>query len=224
MREVNNQLPRKPLQSEADLLDRCAVISGINFAQLATLIQLPIPLTPAKRKGWAGMAIELALGTTAGNLALPDFHHLGIELKTIPLKENGKPSESTFVTSIPLLTIHQENWKTSQCCLKLNRVLWVPVEGSTAIPFNQRRIGNPFLWSPTIAQEEILKQDWEELSTMIATGKLDEIHAAIGDYLQVRPKAANARSLCYGYNSEGEKILTLPRGFYLRSIFTASLL
>jgi len=212
------------LFNEVDLLQRCNEITGINFAQLASLVQLPIPLTASKRKGWAGMAIELALGTTAGNLALPDFHHLGIELKTIPLKESSKPAESTFVTSISLLTINQECWKTSPCYQKLKRVLWVPVEGSKTIPFTQRRIGNPFLWSPTIDQENILQQDWQELSTMIGTGKLEEIHAGLGEYLQVRPKAANARSLCYGFDSQGNKVPTLPRGFYLRSSFTATLL
>lgn len=219
-----NKLLQEPLHNEAELLIRCAEITGITFSQLAAKTQLIIPSTPSKRKGWAGMAIETALGTTAGNLALPDFHYLGIELKTIPLKENGKPAESTFVTSISLLTIGQEHWKTSQCYQKLQRVLWVPVEGSNEIPFTQRRIGVPFLWSPTIEQENILQQDWHELTTMISTGNLEAISASFGEYLQVRPKAANGRSLCYGFDAMGQKSLTLPRGFYLRSSFTSQLL
>jgi len=59
---------------------------------------------------------------------------------------------------------------------------------------------------------------------MISTGRLAEINAGMGQYLQVRPKAANSKSLCYGFDETGNKVLTLPRGFYLRSTFTASIL
>lgn len=214
------QLPSTSPSSEEELLARCALIEGLNFAQLAVLTQFPIPSEPSKRKGWAGCAIEIALGTTAGNLPLPDFNHLGIELKTVPLNEKGKPAESTFITSIPLLTIHQQIWLKSQCYQKLKRVLWVPLEGLRTINFEERRIGRAILWSPDQEEEKILEQDWLELTTMIGTGRLEEIDARMGEYLQVRPKAANARSLCYGFDSEGNKALTLPRGFYLRSSFT----
>lgn len=203
---------------------RCRDIEGLSFFQLACLIGVSIPTEPNKRKGWAGQAIEIALGTDAGNQSAPDFKYLGIELKTIPLNQDWTPIESTFVTSIPLLTIHQQSWKTSQCFAKLKRVLWVPVEGSNDIPFDERRIGRPLVWSPTVEQELILSKDWDELTLLVATGRLDEIHAGIGDYLQIRPKAANGMSVCYGFDNEGHKILTLPRGFYLRRLFTKEVL
>lgn len=216
--------PQKHLNNEEELFERCILLESLNFAQLANRLQLTIPSERQKRKGWAGLAIELALGTTAGTQSLPDFCHLGIELKTLPLNSKGKPAESTFVTSIPLLTIHQQNWRSSQCFAKLKRVLWIPVEGDPGIPFAERRIGRGFLWSPNQQQEAILANDWYELSLMISTGKLEEINAALGQCLQVRPKAANAKSLCYGFDSEGNKVLTLPRGFYLRSRFTETLI
>ena len=177
-----------------------------------------------QRKGWTGQAIEKALGTTAGNRAGPDFCALGVELKTLPINHLGKPAESTFVTSIPLLTIHQEHWHSSQCYAKLKRVLWLPIEGEHDIPFQHRRIGPAVLWSPSSEEETILSNDWMELSFMISSGKLAEIDASMGDYLQVRPKAANGKSLCYGVDEQGNKVLTLPRGFYLRSRFTATIL
>ncbi|MBA2652222.1 MAG: DNA mismatch repair endonuclease MutH [Tatlockia sp.] len=213
-------LAKNLLKSEDELLERCRSIEGLSFLQLASLLQLTIPAENQRRKGWTGLAIELALGTTAGNKAIPDFANLGIELKTLPLNEHLKPAESTFVTSIPLLTIHHENWLSSQCYAKLKRVLWLPIEGDSEIPFGQRRIGRGFLWSANQSEAAILAQDWNELTAMIATGQLDEVNASIGQYLQIRPKAANAKSLCYGFDSEGNKILTLPRGFYLRASFT----
>jgi len=211
-------------RNEDELLARCKLIEGLTFAQLAALIHVVIPEQALKRKGWAGQAIEIALGATAGTKAEPDFNNLGIELKTIPLNAKGRPSESTFVTSIPLLTIHQQKWHASQCYQKLKRVLWIPIEGIKEIPFHHRRIGKATLWSPTSQDEAILQQDWLELSTMIGTGRLEEIDSTMGDYLQVRPKGANAKSLCYGFDAAGNKILTLPRGFYLRAGFTGKLI
>jgi len=45
------------------------------------------------------------------------------------------------------------------------------------------------------------------------------INATIGP-----SKAANGKCLCYGFDSEGNKIQTLPRGFYLRSNFTKQII
>lgn len=205
------------------LLKRCQWIEGMSFLQLASFTGYSFPESPTQRKGWVGQTVERILGATAGGQSIPDFQHLGIELKTIPFNEKGIPIESTFVTRIPLLTIHQQQWETSQCYAKLKCVLWVPIEGGD-IPFEQRRIGKAFLWSPSVEQKRILAQDWEDLTERIGTGCLDEVHSGMGRYLQVRPKAANGKSLCYAFDQEGCKILTLPRGFYLRSSFTRQLM
>jgi DNA mismatch repair protein MutH len=213
-----------PVNNEKELMERCQAIEGLSFAQLAMALNLSIPEHPLQRKGWAGQAIEMALGTTAGNKSLPDFAMLGIELKTLPINQLGTPAESTFVTTIPLLTLHQQTWQTSQCFAKLKRVLWLPIEGDKTIPFPHRRIGRGVLWSPSLAQEAILERDWSELTFMISAGMLAEINASMGEYLQVRPKAAHGKSLCYGFDETGSKILTLPRGFYLRASFTKTIL
>ena len=214
----------KELKTETELLARCQQIDGLTFAQLASFLGWMIPKNPLQRKGIAGQMIEQALGTTAGNQSVPDFHELGIELKTIPVNHLGKPAESTFITTISLLTVHQEIWESSHCFAKLKRVLWIPIEGDTNIPFPSRRIGSGILWSPSREDECVLKQDWSELTLMIGTGKLSAIDATMGEYLQVRPKGANAKSLCYGFDEEGNTIQTLPRGFYLRPRFTATII
>ena len=51
------------------------------------------------------------------------------------------------------------------------------------------------------------------------------IHSShYGRYLQIRPKAANARALGQAYDEEGNPGMTLPRGFYLRTSFTRQIL
>lgn len=213
-----------PPKTEEELIERCKRIQGLSFAQLGIFLGLSIPMNPVHRKGWVGMALEQVLGTDANNQAKPDFQQLGIELKTLPIAKSGKPAESTFVTSIPLLTIHQEEWHSSQCYAKLKRVLWMPIEGDKEIPFEQRRIGTGFLWSPSEQEECILSADWDYLTLQISTGNLEAIDSTVGIYLQIRPKAANGKSLCYAYDDLGNKIQTLPRGFYLRTNFTAQIL
>ena len=209
-----------PPKDEAELLARCREIEGLSFSALATMCSTVLPHDPVKRKGWVGGVLERILGTAAK----PDFHHLGIELKTLPIGAKSRPLESTFVTSINLLTIHQEIWETSQCYSKLKRVLWLPVEADKHILFPYRRIGRGFLWSPDVKDEIILSKDWHDLSFMLGGGQLADVDARMGVYLQVRPKAANARSLCYGFDEAGRKHLTLPRGFYLRPAFTEKML
>jgi DNA mismatch repair protein MutH len=221
---VSNLIKKCTPKTELELIDRCKGLSGLSFAQLALSLNLSIPTNPNQRKGWIGQAIEQALGADALNKAGPDFQHLAIELKTLPLAHTGKPTESTFITSIPLLTIHQQTWETSQCYAKLRRVLWIPIEGDTDIPYTQRRIGQGFLWSPNKEQEQILADDWNYLTLQVSTGYLETLDGRCGEYLQVRPKAADGKALCYGFDCEGNKVKTLPRGFYLRSCFTEKIL
>lgn len=210
--------------SEADLITKYKAIAGLTFLQLAAKLNISIPESPLQRKGFIGMAIEQALGANSGNKSQPDFKNLGIELKTLPLNHLGKTAESTFITSIPLLTVHQQTWKTSQCYAKLKRVLWMPIEDDDRVDYVHRRIGEGVLWSPTVADEKILASDWEELTLLIRTGQIEKINAGLGEYLQIRPKGANSQALCYCYDDFGNKVKTMPRGFYLRSSFTTSIL
>lgn len=212
------------MMNEKELLLRSLQIEGLTFNQLVSSLQLQIPQNINQRKGFIGQAIEIILGTTAKNNAEPDFQELGIELKTIPINKQGKPQESTFITTIPLLHIHKQKWEDSNCYKKLKKVLWIPVEGDKSISFGKRRIGRAILWNMPEEDEIILKKDWDLLTNLIVLGKLNEINGTLGEYLQIRPKGQNSRSLCYGYNEEGRKVKTLPRAFYLRSKFTAKIL
>lgn len=213
-----------PPTTENELLQRTQDIAGFTIKQLADLHRVSTPETLLHDKGWFGQLLEKQLGATAASKAEPDFQHLNIELKTLPLNDKGLAKESTFVSTISLLEIGSMRWQTSLVRKKCQRVLWVPIEGNTKIPIKDRRIGNAILWSPSTEQEAILENDWQELSDMISMGELEYITARLGVYLQVRPKAANAKALTWGIGPDGERIQTLPRGFYLRTKFTNQIL
>ncbi len=212
-----------PPLSEKILLESASEIAGKTLQQIANQQGLATPDDQLHHKGWVGQLLELSLGATASSRPEPDFQHIGIELKTLPLNRSGSPKESTFVCSINLSKV-ESHWEESLVRHKLSRVLWIPVEADPEIPLPARRIGSAILWSPDEKQESSLKRDWQELIEMIAMGELEQITAHQGEYLQVRPKAANARALTKGTDSEGEEILTLPRGFYLRTSLTRQIL
>ncbi|WP_260260843.1 DNA mismatch repair endonuclease MutH [Vibrio intestinalis] len=211
-------------QSEQELLERAKEIAGITFKELADEAGMETPPDLRRDKGWVGQLLEWHLGATAGSKPQQDFEQLGIELKTIPISYTGKPLETTFVCVAPLTGVHGLTWHTSHVRNKLSRVLWVPVEGEREIPLAERRVGSPLIWSPTAQQEQQLQTDWEELMELIVLGQVEQITARHGEVLQLRPKAANSRVLTDAYGASGKMIKTLPRGFYLRTQFTAEIL
>lgn len=206
-----------------ELLAKAQSLEGLSLMQLARALSLAIPGNLVQAKGWLGQAIERFLGAESASLARPDFPGLNIELKTLPLDQQGRVMESTYVTHCPLANL-QINWLSSVCYQKLQKVLWIPVEADKSIPFPARRIGRFILWSPDEQELAILAEDWQMIMEMIICGEIEKITGSFGRYLHLRPKAANAKALTQAVNGNGELIKTLPRGFYLRSVLTNQIL
>lgn len=213
-----------PPTTEEELMERARAIAGKTIQQLANECDATVPERQKNAKGWIGELLERCLGATAASRPVPDFMDIGVELKTIPLNKRGKPKESTYICNVQLTGNIDLQWEASLVRRKLERVLWIPVEAANDIPLSVRRIGSAVLWSPDRHQESLLRADWEELMEMVCLGDLAAISSHIGTCLQIRPKAANARSLTTGLGASGVTIQTLPRGFYLRSSFTAGIL
>ena len=211
-------------QTEQELLSRAHELAGLSLGELAQEAGIVTPPDLKRDKGWVGQLLEWHLGATAGSKPVPDFIELGIELKTIPIGYNGKPLETTFVCVAPLIGLQGLSWENSHIRHKLARVLWIPVEGERDIALADRRVGSPLLWSPSPDEELRLRRDWEELMDMIVLGHVEKITARHGEILQLRPKAANSKALTEAYGADGQPIKTLPRGFYLKTHFTAELL
>ncbi len=221
---MNQKTTKTKPMTEAVLVEKAEKMAGHNLETLARWVGQELPANYLHHKGWTGCMVEDWLGATAGSDSEPDFPHLGIELKTLPLRTNGCPKETTFVCMVPIMGIGRMQWRDSSVYKKLAKVLWVPIEGDRSIPIPQRRIGMPLLWEMPTEVEQVLRQDWEEFAEQICLGQIDRITAHQGRYLQIRPKAANAKARCDGINSEGEITKTLPRGFYLRTSFTQLIL
>ena len=221
---VHSLTPQSPPQTLEELTQRVQNIAGLPLVEVATRHRQSVPDDLLHAKGWIGQLIEMELGATAGSRAEPDFPELGIELKTIPLNASGQPKESTYVCTVPLNEAIENSWVNSWVRRKLNHVLWLPIEADPSVPVAQRRIGSGLFCHLSPEQDAVLKQDWEEHMELIATGRVHEISAHHGTWLQVRPKAANSQALAETTDEDGQRIETLPRGFYLRTAFTAEIL
>jgi DNA mismatch repair protein MutH len=207
-----------PPQSLAQLRSRADELAHRTIGELASILQIPLPDKLGHHKGLIGQMLEAILGTDAGNDSVPDFTQLGIELKTLPLSPSLQPKESTYVCTVPLGQLQNVTWDNSAVKAKLSHVLWIPILVLPNAPISARQILQPFFWQPSVAQAEVLENDFNELMDLIALGDLSLITASLGTYLHIRPKAANSSCLT---PYEDEK--TLPRGFYLRSTFTRGL-
>jgi DNA mismatch repair protein MutH len=213
-----------PPRDEAELVARAAALAGLRLSELAERLNAPVPPDLRRAKGFVGGLLERALGATAGSRALPDFPELGVELKTLPVDRRGAPVESTFVCTIPLTEIGQVEWVDSRVRRKLDKVLWVPIEGERQIAVGERRIGQALFYRLTAEDEAALRADWEELAGYIGRGHVEDLTGHLGQFLQIRPKAADSRARRVGFDADGVPFAALPRGFYLRPSFTHALL
>ena len=214
-----------PPANEAELVACAAALEGRTLVEIAHALgddaacaAMGARASGVRTKGKAGELLERALGASGGSARVHDFPALGVELKSIPVDARGRPRESTYVCTLPMEDADRVEWETSWVRAKLARVLWVPLVG------DERRVGGARLWSPTPEQDAILRADFEDAMGQIALGHVEALNAHAGRWLQVRPKAKDGAARTTAWGREGEAIATVPRGFYLRALFTGAIL
>ncbi len=190
---------------EVEILARAHALAGRTVSSLGVAVG----------KGGVGELVERALGLPRSSAPGPDFAAAGVEVKTLPV-DGGRVVESTWVCSASPESIKEETWATSRARAKLARVLFVPVEARG----EQRRVGTAFLWSPGEDDERALRADWEDLADLVAHGLGFAVTARRGRFLQLRPKARDARVERSATDVAGVAYRAPPQGFYLRRVFT----
>lgn len=214
------RFPTSAPQNLETLEMRAQALAGVGVLDLIESAQSGLDMEPSvRRKGKLGQLVERALGALGGSAQAPDFPELGVELKTIPLDAHGRPRESTFVSSFSLADAETASWETSGVYQKLRHVLFVPVLTDLVEP----RFGAPLFFRPTAAQDAIMRADFDDIIGLVAIGRVEDLSARLGRWLQARPKAAHSRMRTKAYGSDGP-LHALPRGFYLRARVTAAIL
>lgn len=216
-------LKPSPPQNEKELFARAQALAGLKIKDIAQTYQLSLPQDLKRQKGIVGQVLEHCLGAYAHNLSMPDFPHLGIELKTLPVNDKGRCLESTFLCTAPI-PWQNELWSQSRVYIKSKKILWIPILVPQNRALSERIIAHPLLWTMEKNIEAQLKRDWEELTEFLALGQFEQLRAHFGKYLHVRPKAPNSKTFIKVLNDQGQWIHTVPKGFYFRKVFTQSIL
>src|SRR3954451_9139053 len=141
------------------LLAHARALVGVELAELADALGLPVPAGRVRTKGWSGQIIEHELGVAVGGARGPDFAALGVELKTVPVAADLTPIESTAVCQIDPVAIAAESWESSYVRAKLARVLFVALEVAATV--GERRVTAVCLWSPSPDDQRRLRADFE---------------------------------------------------------------
>lgn len=219
----------------AQLLSHARALIGVELAELAERLDVPIPVGAVRTKGWAGQVIERELGVEGGGIRGPDFEDLQIELKTVPVGPDLAPRESTAVCQIDPIAIAAESWETSYVRHKLARVLFVALSeprarGRTSGQQATGSIGDRVvaavrLWEPSPVEERLLRGDFELfVRDYFRRGRTAEITGHLGTVLQVRPKGRNAADTRAAYDAAGRPTRVGKCGFYLRPAFVSAIL
>jgi DNA mismatch repair protein MutH len=201
------------------VLERARALAGFTVEELAHTAGARSPTLGVHGKGRMGELFERLLGATGGSgQRTLDFPEIGLELKTIPIDPTGQPQESTFVCAVDL--DEDVDYADSWVARKLRRVLFLPLVGPRRSPASERRVGDPVLFEPTEEEDEVFAADYTDIMGLVGIGRVEEVSARLGRFLQLRPKARDGSARVTLRGREGEPIPVVPRGFYLRASFT----
>ncbi|MBQ2381059.1 MAG: DNA mismatch repair endonuclease MutH [Succinivibrio sp.] len=213
-----------PPESFEELIERLNRITGLSISEIAADLNVNLPISTTRGKGFTGELLEVVLGASAKNQSIPDFPELGLELKTLPIDQNFKPLESTFVCHAPLMNVRDLRFENSPLYAKIKRVLFILIDGTKGLEYSEKYIRGYFFYTPTENDLLTLKKDFDELYELIKTGEVESITARIGHIVQLRPKGADGTALTQAIGKDGQIIMTRPRGFYIRRSFTQELI
>lgn len=161
------------IYSEKELLDIAQRIKGKTISHILNDKKIYLG------KGAIGNIIEKeCFGIQTNNDARPDFYHLGIELKVLPLKKNPKGElnvkERTKICSINYEKIIHEKWQDSHAKSKLNKILFIfYFHDSNDIIFS--KIIDYHLFELKNKEEPLIQADWLRTQKRVEEGFAHEL-------------------------------------------------
>lgn len=151
-------------------------------------------------KGSFGQVLEeFYFGYKPNSKAEADFLHVGMELKSSPLKrlknKEYRAKERLVLSIIDYLKIVDQSFEKSSFWSKNANILlvfYLYQEGHNFLDFVIKLIGE---WEFPSADIEIIKKDWELIKQKVVDGKAHELSEGDTFYLGACTKGANAGSV-----------------------------
>jgi len=183
------------IQTEDELMQRAQWLVGKTLIEIVSEINQSDAHSRVTTKAGVGYAIEKGFfGIDMNSTAGADIPHLGIEVKTCPLKYNTARTKLSVKEPLSLNMINYNdevshpNLKDSSLYKKNRKVLFIFYIHDEAVPRSQYEIKYVFLWEMTDTVLAELQPDYTKIIQKIKDGKAHEIHQTDHDYLTLCPK------------------------------------
>lgn len=177
------------MKTFSELVRRYADVQGVPFAELAEVLQCPLPLNPKTDKGYAGRIIERVGDKAPDSSSAPDLNDFDIEVKTVPIGLDMVPREPTKITSLNEAALAEEEWFRSHVYRKVRVLLFVPVVKTDVTDPASWYVRLPFIWLPPAEDLKQLQQDWEDVRDLVlreGVRSLSSKSSAPGVYLMTK--------------------------------------
>lgn len=154
--------------------------------------------TNRKIKGGLGTLIEERFfGYEANSDQKADFAEAGVELKTtcFNVLKSGKYSagERLVITMIPYDKIIEKDFYNSHCWEKCSQILLIYYERDHELLPLEQKIHYVALFTPSKVDLEIIKSDYEKITSLIREGKAEELSEGLTNYLGACTKGSTAK-------------------------------
>lgn len=178
---------RPKFLTDNDLVTFYSNYKGWSLSDIRKEVSLKYPdIKLVTNKGIVGQLLEALIGNPPDSNPLPDVIGLGIELKVLPLRKNGKgiqPKERSKIKSLNYNSIVQEEWKTSDVRKKMRKILFLMYEqptGKTYMDWEEFVFHGPLLYLLEIENEDVVEFDWNGIKQKVILGKADLISEGDG--------------------------------------------
>ncbi len=178
-----------------ELVYKAKWLEGKTLKQIAKGIKDTDAYSRVVTKGDIGYLIEKGFfGINKNSEAEPDIKHLGVEIKTCPLKYNSNHTVLSVKEPLSLNMINyvkevkSRNLRESSVYRKNKRILFVFYLHDPNVDRSDYRIKYVFLWKMNQRILDELEPDYDEIIQKIRTGKAHEIHQSDNKYLTLCPK------------------------------------
>lgn len=133
----------------------------------------------SKSKNQIATIIKKTIGFKSVKSNIKEFEQLGIMVKTIKVRKSSNyPFEAVSFQTMKLKEFVTEEWEDSTFKEYINKILFIPVYSEKKdATLEEKYLGKSFFWSPSIEQESIIKNEWEQYKSEVLNGqcKIDKV-------------------------------------------------
>lgn len=178
-----------------ELVDKAQWLVGKRMIDVQSEIQNSDNKSRVTSKAQVGYLVESGFfGIPKNSYAECDIPHLGVEIKTIPLKYNSDRTKLSVKEPLSLNIInymeevHNDSIKQSSLYAKNKKILFVAYIHDKAIDRSLYEIKYVFLWNIDDQVIKELEPDYIKIINMVKAGKAHEIHQNLHKSLTLCPK------------------------------------